>query len=125
MASEITLTGGIRVDLTGRSRSMLPTAKRFNQSGSVVYHNDHAIGTTEENITSLGDITLPALVMLRNADATNYVEAGFATAVYPIALPPGMWSTIVLKSGQSLFLKANTAACVVEVFAVGTTLSQT
>lgn len=125
MADEITFTQSINVTLsTTRQRQFRPVAQRLDMTGSVVYHNDHSIGTSEENVTTLGDVALPALVAIRNTSSANYVQLGFATTVYPLALPPGTTTTIVLASGQSLFLKADTAACVCEIFATGISLTQ-
>lgn len=50
-------------------------------------------------------------------DATNFVEVGFATGVYPIKLLATQFALLPLAAATaSLFLKADTAACNVLVY---------
>jgi hypothetical protein len=74
-----------------------------------------SVGTTEETVTF--DSVTPGLVLMYNLDATNYVEWGVATGVYPFRLRPkltavnyGVPNLVYINSG-TLYLKANTAAC--------------
>lgn len=78
-----------------------------------------SVGTSEETI-SFGDVT-PGLVMLYNLDATNYVEWGVATGVYPFRLRPKLTATnygvpnLVYINSGTIYIRANTAACKVLV----------
>lgn len=50
-------------------------------------------------------------------DATNFVEVGFATGVYPIKIPAGQFALIPLAAATaSLFLMADTDACDVKFY---------
>lgn len=76
------------------------------------------IGTTEESeaFSELG--TLGWFVM-RNLDDTNYVQWGFSTGVYGGRLKAGESAgPFRLEPGATLYLKANTAACQVLVYAL-------
>ncbi len=75
------------------------------------------IGTSEETYTIPTDITAPGYLFIRNADATNYVQVGFATTVYHIRLKAGQVALLPVEPGETdIFLKANTAACDVELY---------
>ncbi len=77
------------------------------------------IGTSEEEITLLSDITAgngPYYAYFENLDDTNYVEVGTATTVYWMKMAAGDKALIPLNSTvTSIFLKANTAACDVRI----------
>jgi len=65
--------------------------------------------------TSIGNV---GLVTIRNLDATNYVQVGFATGVYALRIKAGQTALLPLEPATaSLFLLANTAACIVELAA--------
>ena len=75
------------------------------------------IGTSEETYAVPTDITAPGYLFIRNADATNYVQVGFATTVYHIRLKAGQVALLPIEPGETdVFLKANTAACDVELY---------
>jgi len=78
----------------------------------------HTIGTSEESIT-FTDIGTVGWVHLYNADATNYVEVGFSTGVYGIKLKAADRAQFRLNTGATIYLKANTASCRVQVMHVG------
>lgn len=87
------------------------------------------IGTSEETVSlenQAGEAfngKTPYAAVLRNHDATNFVQCGIATAAYFAKLWPenidgqrGLPAFIPLDpSVQDLFLKADTAACDVEL----------
>lgn len=75
------------------------------------------IGTTEESI-SFGELGTVGWLLMQNLDATNYVEWGFATTVYGGRLEPGETASFRLNPSTTLYLKANTAACKCEVYAL-------
>lgn len=76
-----------------------------------------SVGTSEEQHVISTEITAsaangPGVCFIWNKDATNYVEIGFATTVYPIKLLKGEAILLRLNAAETdLFLKANTAAC--------------
>lgn len=91
----------------------------FTSTGGHEHADVLTIGTSEETITINTDITGgngPAYVYLKNEDATNFIEVGFATTVYPMKLDPGDGTEVALLPMNStgftqLFVKADTAAC--------------
>ena len=75
------------------------------------------IGTSEET-EAFSELTTLGWVTMRNLDPTNYVEVGFSTGVYGIRLEPGEPATFRLNPGTTLYLRANTAACRVNIYAL-------
>ena len=64
--------------------------------------------------TQIGDA---GFCVIRNLDATNYLQVGFATGVYYLRIKAGQCAAFPLEPGvASLFLKANTAAVVAQVY---------
>lgn len=78
----------------------------------------HTIGTSEESI-SFTDIGTNGWVHLYNADGANYVEVGFSAGVYGIKLKAGDRAQFRLNAGATIYLKADTAACRVQVVHAG------
>ena len=75
------------------------------------------VTTSEYTFTISTDVGDCGYCWIRNADATNYVEVGFATTVYYLKLLAGQVALFPLVAAQSaLYLKANTATCEVEVY---------
>jgi hypothetical protein len=70
--------------------------------------------------TSETALTLPAspgLIRLKNLDATNYIEFGRTTGVYTGKLFPtgGVDYAEFALNGTTLYVKSNTAACILKV----------
>ena len=75
-----------------------------------------SIGTSEVEWTLATGIGNAGVMVIKNTDATNYVQVGFATTVYALRIKPGHAALLPLEPATaSIFLKANTAACVVEI----------
>ena len=75
--------------------------------------------TTSEVSVSLG-LTTNGEVLIYNRDATNYIEVGTTTADYPIKIKAGRSAgPFMLNAGKTLYLKANTATCKVDIYAWG------
>ena len=111
MADEITVTVGLRC-VNGLLSVTPPTATtRFDQTtaggggpGTVT------IGTTQEAI-AFGDIA-PGFIRMTNLDATNFVDYGTVTGDLGFQLIAGGGLGLVyLKSGDTLYMKADTASC--------------
>ncbi len=76
-----------------------------------------SVGTSEAEIALAAGIGNCGYAMVKNLDATNFVEFGFATGVYPIKLLAGQFALMPLATATaSVFAKANTAACNVLVY---------
>lgn len=78
-----------------------------------------SIGTTEESFT-LSELTTKGWLYMENLDANNYVQWGVATGVYPFRMEAGEPVTLRLDKATppTLYLKANTAACQVLIYAM-------
>lgn len=117
MANEITVTIGMRLANGNLSYTGPNVTKTFDQTtargggpGTV------NVGTTEESV-SFGDTT-PGYVQLTNLDDTNFVDFGNATGDLDFTLEAGGGMALFkMKSGATLYLKADTAACNVQVIA--------
>lgn len=80
-----------------------------------IYRARLLITTSEVTVTH--GVASPRFCCLYNQDATNYVEAGTTTTDYPIYLRPSSVATQfeIGPAKASIYLKANTASCYVEV----------
>lgn len=114
MANEITLSASVRYapDTFSAREIFAERNKQFDQTTKRRLGDTRNVGTSEETITlDANDITTPGLLMLYNADATNYVQIGFATGVYPLRLAADQFAVMWLDgSVTTLYVKANTAA---------------
>jgi hypothetical protein len=118
MANEIQITMGIlRKDGT-TIKHQLQTATRFlDQTTKRSVQMTKNIGTSEESVSfSSLDIATNGQMVLINNDATNYVEWGTTTTDYCGKIEAGgVAGPLQLNAGKTLYLKANTAACDVEI----------
>jgi hypothetical protein len=95
-----------------RISARLATSFSADQTGDFFESGVQAIGTAEEEL-DYGDVTSIGFVGIRNMDDTNYVEVGRTTGVYSIKLKAGE-GFVARWNGNTVFVKANTAACNVE-----------
>ena len=116
MADEITIKPYLKLLKGNHTQTISPTAYTVDQTGIGAWHSVQNIGTSEESITSFGDVTTEGWTYLRNLDTTNYVQIGFATTDYGMRLEAGETACFRMEPAADLFLKANTAACEVEIF---------
>jgi len=72
------------------------------------------VGTTESSLT-FTQLTTAGWVIMKNLDPTNYIQWGFATNVYGGRIRPLGFVIFQAEPGLTLFLKANTAACKLQV----------
>lgn len=75
------------------------------------------IGTAEE-VLNFGDVATEGLFILRNVDATNFIEYGPESAGSMVAmgkLLPGEWGLTRLKPGVIVRAKADTAPAKLDV----------
>ena len=66
----------------------------------------------------MNDGMIPVVAMLKNLDETNYVEVGATTGVYNLKLMPGDTVGPLRWNGTTMYAKANTAPCNIEVLLV-------
>jgi hypothetical protein len=86
----------------------------FTVNGTDWVKATQSIGTTAE-ILGKGEITTPGYLIIKNTDATNYIEldkATFTTASGTVKLKAGEFALLRVSS-TNIYACANTAACVV------------
>jgi hypothetical protein len=116
MADEITIKPYVKLLKGHHTQTIAPTAYTIDQTGIGAYHNVQNIGTSEENIATFGDVGTEGWCYMRNLDTTNYVQWGPATASYVGRLEAGETASFRMEPSTTLYLKANTAACEVEIW---------
>lgn len=116
MADEISVKPYIRL-LNGNGKlTISPGTSTYDQTAPGYYHNVSSVGTSEENIGTFGDVATEGWCYMRNLDATNYVQWGFSTGVYGGRAEAGETvGPFRMEPALTLYLKANTAACLLEV----------
>lgn len=88
-------------------------------SGTVLLHQVLSIGTSKAAVDLTG-LTTPGWALLRNLDAANYVGFGIDADTPSGELKAGEFALYrVARAQTALSLKANTAACNVEVCVLG------
>ncbi len=88
----------------------------INTTGDNAWENKGSVGTTEEEWTISTEVGNAGMCVIRNFSSSNFVDVGFATGVYPIRIKALGSNVISLTPAtSSLFLKADTAACTVQV----------
>lgn len=88
----------------------ISTSNRVTMTGDELVNVTQVVGTTAE-LVSFGDITgAPGEVVIKNLDATNYIEIGgdSGLTVFKTKLLPGRF-TVFQPSSATLYAKANTA----------------
>jgi hypothetical protein len=100
------------------SKNTVSYSKNFNAtvdvSGNTPLANIQSIGTSDGTL-DIGGIGTLGYLVLKNLDATNYLEIGYTSGTYFAKLKPG--ESCVFRAGSGLtaiHAKANTAACLLE-----------
>ena len=118
MASEIALTCKITVSKGGMTGTNATSTKTLDMTGTTIFTNNPSIGTSYEALVLTDvDTTADHWILLRNMDATNFVwVAPTAADTYASAkIPPGGFTLMKRPANIATYLKADTAACEVEV----------
>ena len=105
---------------TTNSSTVGTSSLTVTTSANYEYKEVKNIGTSEESIALPSDLTSAGTgyLYVKNRDATNYVQIGTATTVYWMRVKAGEVAVVPLDNAiTTLYLKANTAACDVEVYA--------
>lgn len=118
MANEISVSSRLTITNANLKFSFSPGTKTFDQTAQGGPTPGYkTIGTTEES-EAFGELGTLGWLVMENLDATNYVEWGFATTVYGGRLEAGEMAMFRLNPSTTLYLKANTAACKVAIYAL-------
>lgn len=121
MASELLITTRLRfrkgsIDTADRGVSNLAV----NVAGDAYQSAVQNIGTTHEIIVIPAEIATAGYIQFRNLDPTNYIEIGLLVSgtFYPCAKMKAGEPALFRAGTNSLYAKANTAACNLEMLAV-------
>ena len=117
MANEITEQATVSVSKSGGGSLAGSGTYQADMTGNNVHSETYDVGTVEEEIDYGVDIGTPGGVMIKNLDATNYVQIGLTTGVYVIRLMKGQSCLFRPDSGTSLFVKANSATVRIQLWA--------
>ena|SRR6267154_389616 len=123
MANETTVTTGLSCTKSGTSVNGSQT-KQITLAGTGEFANTQLIGTAAELIAYPSDLTTEGITFIyfKNDDATNFIEIALDNFTNKFAkLLPG--ESMILKShtaSPTHYAKADTAACVLRIVAVGT-----
>lgn len=121
MANEITVGGSLSVVNGNLSVSKQFSGLRFDMTGDSYSANAQSIGTTYEALTIGADVGNQGWCIMRNLDATNYVEIGLdgGADLDPfIRLEAGEFALFRLSPAIAPYGKADTAAVVVEFIVI-------
>ena len=111
-----TLSASASVSNTSRGTFSGSRAFTVSATGNNAATETLSIATSEAEWTIPASIGNAGLMTIKNTDGTNYVQVGFATTVYSLRLLAGQTALLPLEPATaSIFLKANSAACVVEI----------
>lgn len=113
MANEITLTVTAQLSNSYLKDSYTPGSEQITQTTKGAAAGVWIVGTSEEDL-SLGDVTTPGRVFLKNLDTTNYVKIGPKSGgamVEAIRLSPGESHTFKSAPGATWRAIADTASC--------------
>lgn len=114
MANELQLAVNlISYSKSGVTAGPTTTSVAATISGTGYKKEIISVGTVEEAV-SLGDIANLGYVKIRNLDATNYVTVDSVTGNTGARVPK-QGTILWYPNNNALYLKANTAACLVEV----------
>ena len=111
MPDEITYAVSLKFNpTTGLSENQSPPRRVYDTAVTTPVAGGHiqTIGTTEEALQTIADITNFGLGYFHNLDSTNYVRVG-KTADWFCRIPPGEYQLIWLEPGITLFAIANSA----------------
>lgn len=117
MANEIYMTASLNAT-KGGAKITHSITKRLTMAGDDMIQTTQLIGTTSELVV-FGEITgAPQAVLITNLDTTNYVELGgdIGITVFNLKLPAGC-SALFQPGSGTLYAKANTASCRLQILA--------
>ncbi len=117
MADELTLSVAANFLKSGAAidtSDMDLIGQTFTVNGTDWVKATQSIGTTAE-ILGKGEITTPGYLIIKNTDATNYIElekATFTTGAGTVKLKAGEFAMFRVSS-TNIYACANTASCIV------------
>jgi hypothetical protein len=110
-----------RLELTARKSGAVVSQNasgNITMTGSEMIQSTQVIGTTSE-VINLGEIaSAPAMLLVQNLDVTNYVEIGgdSGLTVFKLKIPASK-SILISPTSATIYAKANTASCRIQIVA--------
>lgn len=119
MAGEKQSSISLTIAKTGQVFALTPPALTEDLAGTQAISNVQNVGTGWEAIL-IGDLSRIDLLAVRNADNTNFIQLATANDGSGIfaKLTPGRFAFVPVDSGATVYAKADTAACDLQVVAV-------
>ncbi len=117
MANEITAQTNLNAAKNG-ARVQGAASMRISMTGDDLAQATQLIGTTSETL-NLGEIVgAPAVLMIQNLDAANFVEIGgdSGLTVFKVKIPAQGYAVFQPTSG-TIYAKADTAAVRIQIIA--------
>lgn len=111
------MAGTIRLQVTATPQNDdLPQEPAFNapvdvdQATALITRATRTVPTAAENIP-LGSVTTPSMIVIRNLDATNFLDVGFDDSGFVSAstIGPGRVGIVTPPAGKTLQWRADTA----------------
>lgn len=119
MAQEITIRASLSVSKGGASSEMIVAPLALNMSGNRFIRHVQNVGFASEEAVQKGELGTLGFGLFKNLDATNFVELRLATGVTPgLKIKAGESILVRFNGGNSPFLIADTAGCLVEYLIV-------
>jgi hypothetical protein len=118
MANEITISASLVASKGGASISSGTLSKQIDMTGIDMETATQAVGTSNEQLAIHADIATPLDILIKNLDATNYVEIfrDNADAQLIAKLTPGAFC-FCPGINVKPYAKANTASCQLQFWA--------
>ena len=117
MANEITITAKLLCQNGNFEASTNASRISVTQSALGCQKAVQEIGTSYEQVI-LGDVSTEGYAMFRNLDATNFIQLGLdggASLTPVVRLKAGEVALFRIDAGATIFAKADTAACDLDV----------
>lgn len=117
MANEINIQASLILDNGSNTFSKIESDRFDQTSYGGPTPGFLTIGTSEES-ESFSELTNVGWCLMKNLDSTNFIEWGFSTGVYGGRLEAGEVALFRFKPATTLYLKADTAACQMTIYAL-------
>lgn len=119
MSDELTLRAALEFTKGTVTKGLSINPTTFDVAGSLGIENIQSIGFATDEAVNVGDIAAGGYFMIRNLDATNFVELRPGTGLADlIQLKPGDFCIFRLATDAALWAQADTAAAKIEVVAI-------
>ena len=117
MADEIRVTAQLSLQTTAVNFPQVGASKSYDQAAAIAPGPGGVLIETVEEAIDFGDVE-PGWTLITNLDDTTFVEFGFSTGNYGFILPAGASCVLKLNDAVTLYAKADTASCQINVMGI-------